>query len=46
MTLRNQNTMKNRAHRLLDEVRAGIYHDAKAIDWALAILGEPVNQGA
>ena len=44
MTLRNQNTIKNRAHRILDEVRAGIQHDAKAVNWALAILGEPVGE--
>lgn len=43
MTLRTNNPLTKRAHRLLDEVRAGIHHDAKAIDWALAILGEPVG---
>jgi hypothetical protein len=43
MNLNTQNTLKQRAHRLLDEVRAGIHHDAKAINWALAVLGEPVN---
>jgi hypothetical protein len=43
MSLNTQNTLKQRAHRLLDEVRAGIHHDAKAINWALAVLGEPVN---
>jgi hypothetical protein len=44
MTLRNsQNPLKLRAHRLLDEVRAGIHHEPSAIAWALAILGEPVN---
>jgi hypothetical protein len=43
MNLSTQNTLKQRAHRLLDEVRAGIHHDAKAINWALAVLGEPVN---
>jgi hypothetical protein len=43
MNLNIQNTLKQRAHRLLDEVRAGIHHDAKAINWALAVLGEPVN---
>lgn len=41
--LRTDNVLKQRAHRLLDEVRAGIYHDEKAITWALAILGEPVH---
>lgn len=40
--LRNQNPIKKRAHKILDEVRAGIYHDQKIVDWALAILGEPV----
>lgn len=43
MTLRDQNPVKKRAHQLLDEVRAGIQHDAKAIAWALAVLGEPVR---
>jgi hypothetical protein len=43
-TLRNPaNVLKLRAHRLLDEVRAGIAHDARAVAWALAILGEPVQ---
>lgn len=41
--LRNQNQIKKRAHQILDDVRAGIYHDQKAVDWALAVLGEPVN---
>lgn len=40
--LRSDNAIKVRAHKILDEVKAGIYHDARAIDWALAILGEPV----
>lgn len=43
-TLRNiRNPLKASAHRLLDEVRAGIQHDARAIAWALAVLGEPVH---
>lgn len=41
--LRTHNSLKQRAHRLLDEVRAGMYHDPKAINWALSILGEPIN---
>ncbi len=41
--LRTHNALKLRAHRLLDEVKAGIHHDAKAVDWALAILGEPLQ---
>lgn len=40
MNLPTTNPLKVRAHRLLDEVRAGIHHDAKAINWALAILGD------
>lgn len=40
--LRTDNAIKQRAHKILDEVRAGIYHDANAVNWALAILGEPV----
>jgi hypothetical protein len=44
MMLRNtSNPVKVRAHRLLDEVRAGIQHDARSIAWALAVLGEPVG---
>lgn len=43
MTLRSSNPMKARAHRLLDEVRAGIHHEPSAINWALAVLGEPIN---
>lgn len=42
-TLRNSNQIKQRAHMILDQVKAGIYHDQKAINWALAVLGEPVN---
>lgn len=44
MTLRNQNPVKKRAHQLLDEVRAGIPHSLQAINWALSVLGEPVNE--
>ena len=40
--LRNNNALKQRAHAILDEVRAGIHHDARAVNWALAMLGEPV----
>lgn len=41
--LRTQNALKLRAHKLLDEVKAGIHHEPRAVKWALAILGEPVN---
>jgi hypothetical protein len=41
--LRTHNAIKLRAHKLLDEVKAGIHHDARAINWALAILGEPTQ---
>lgn len=41
--LRDKNVIKQRAHRILDEVRAGVSHDLKAINWALAVLGEPVG---
>lgn len=41
--LRNNNELKKRAHRILDDVRAGIHHDDRAVNWALAILGEPVQ---
>lgn len=44
MTLRDTKSQRKlQAHRLLDEVRAGIQHDAKAVAWALAVLGEPVG---
>ena len=44
MNLLTTNVMKQRAHQLLDDVRAGINsHDLKAINWALRVLGEPVN---
>mgnify|MGYP001319081235 CR=1 FL=1 len=39
-----KDAFKQRAHRLLDEVKAGIKHDEKAINWALSVLGEPVNE--
>jgi hypothetical protein len=42
--LRTDNPAKNRAHRLLDEVRAGIQHSAEAVRWALSTLGEPVEK--
>lgn len=42
MTLRTANILKRRAHAILDDVRAGLYHDSKAIAWALRVLGEPV----
>ena len=38
--LRNHNPLKRRAHMILDDVRAGIHHDAKAVTWALRVLGE------
>lgn len=40
--LRNDEPIKQQAHRILDELKAGIYHDRKIVDWALAVLGEPV----
>lgn len=43
MTLRSSDPDKLAAHRLLDEVRAGIKHHAILIAQALAILGEPVE---
>lgn len=42
-TLRDTNQIKSWAHRVLDEVRAGMYHDMQTINQALMILGEPVN---
>lgn len=43
MTLRSRETLKLRAHRLLDEVRAGIPHSPQSVNWALSILGEPLE---
>ena len=40
--LRTHNPLKQRAHQILDGVRAGVHHDARAVAWALATLGEPV----
>lgn len=40
MTLRNNNPLKKRAHMILDDVKAGMHHDAQAIRWALRMLGE------
>ena len=42
MTLPTSNPLKRRAHMILDDVKAGLYHEAKAITWALRVLGEPV----
>lgn len=39
---RSQNATKLRAHAILDDVKAGIYHPQDAIRWALRMLGEPV----
>lgn len=41
--LRSRNPIKQRAHQILDGVRAGIQHPAAAVAWALSTLGEPVN---
>lgn len=43
MNLPTNNPTKQRAHAILDDVRAGVFHDLKAINWALRVLGEPVN---
>lgn len=43
MTHATTNPVKLRAHAVLDDVRAGIYHPREAIDWALRMLGEPVG---
>jgi hypothetical protein len=40
MTLLTRNPMKLRAHRILDELRAGIFHEPRAVNWALAVLGD------
>jgi len=42
MTLRDHDPSKLYAHRILDEVRAGVPHTQREICWALAILGEPL----
>lgn len=38
-----KNIMKLRAHMILDDVKAGIYHPITAINWALRTLGETVE---
>ena len=43
MTYANPN--KQRASRLLDEVKAGIHHDEKSVNWALAVLGDLLGVG-
>lgn len=40
MTHITTNPMKLRAHAVLDDVRAGIFHDLKTINWALRVLGD------
>lgn len=40
MTHFTRNPMKLRAHAILDDVRNGIFHDQKAINWSLRILGD------
>ena len=42
-TLRTSDPLKLWAHRILDELRAGIWHTQSDTNRALAILGEPVN---
>lgn len=39
----NVTPMQKRAHQILDEVRAGVKHAAEYVNWALAVLGEPVE---
>jgi hypothetical protein len=45
-TLRTNNPRTSMAHRILDEIRAGIWHSTRAVNWALAVLGEPINDFA
>ena len=40
--VRSDNPLKRRAHMILDDVRAGIHHEASAVTWALRMLGEVV----
>ena len=40
--LRSQDPEKQAAHRLLDEVRFGIWHSRQEIAHALSVLGEPI----
>jgi hypothetical protein len=40
--LRSQDPEKQAAHRLLDEVKHGIWHSQRAIAHALTVLGEPI----
>ena len=41
--LRSNDALKQRAHRILDEVRAGVHHEERYVAWALWALGEPVH---
>jgi hypothetical protein len=43
MTHITTNAIKLRAHAILDDVRAGIFHDLRAITWSLRILGDISN---
>ena len=33
--LRSNDALKQRAHRILDEVRAGVHHEERYVAWAL-----------
>lgn len=39
---RPNNPSKLRAHAILDDIKAGLYHSPEAVRWALRCLGEPV----
>lgn len=41
--IRSKDALKQRAHRILDEVRAGVHHEDRYVTWALWALGEPVH---
>lgn len=47
MTIRGHyGELQHRAASILDDIRAGIHHELRAINWALRMLGEPVDPNA
>ena len=44
MRLHTDDPLKQQAHQLLDELRAGVKHSDLAVNIALVTLGEPVNE--
>lgn len=40
--MKPSDNLKARARKILDDVRVGVEHSLRAVNWALRILGEPV----